>query len=754
MALFDDMLNLLQPVKKSGDNQWKALCPCHSDKNPSLSIRQYPDGKFSVLCFGCGAKNKEVFAALNLNNGFKDTSTNIIEKIYNYPDESGKIIHRTIRYRPKNFSQQRPDGKGNWLNNLDNVQTVLYNLPLVIKSSQVIIVEGEKDCDALNNLDFCATTNPMGAGKWKPHFNPFLRDKDIILIPDNDKPGKEHALSIANQLYGIVRSIKVIDLPGLPEKGDVSDFLNKFPDMIEAKKQLIDLINTTKEWAKPAPVMVISTWDEPIPLSEVSSLPSFPVETLPIPFREFVQSVSAVTQVDICLPGCICLGVLSSCLHKKAKVNLSSHQEPLGLYIAAVADVGERKSSTLGIFTAPLYDHQSLVQNTIKENNLPNTELHEQNKHKIKSLKDKLAKTDDIAVKLSINEQINALSQEIVNNPIHKVPTFVLDDVTPEALGRVMSFNDERISILSSEGGIFSIMDGRYSNNLNIDLFLKAYSGDAYSTERIGRDPVSMFHPSLSMLLTVQPETINNIGQVQAFRGRGLLSRFLFVSCKPRAGFRFRQFSPVPPILQTNFNSAVFKLLYLESTDSFLNLSEKADSLWTDFYNYVESLLRYGGMLYNLKDWGSKLSGNVARIAGLLHFAKHLDNASAHEISDDTMNAAIMLGNFFIDHARFTFSVMHEDVTFMSARKILNYISNSSASSFTVRDLMRHISSFSSKNLVLPAIKLLIEHGYIKESIHDAFKQPGRPEAVSYLINPLIHNPKPIDNNDKTLRAG
>jgi putative DNA primase/helicase len=89
----------------------------------------------------------------------------------------------------------------------------------------VLIVEGEKDVDNLAEIGVVATCNPGGAEKWQDNYNEILRDKDVVLVPDNDAPGAKHANKVGAALQGIAKSIRILHLPGLPEKGDISDWL-------------------------------------------------------------------------------------------------------------------------------------------------------------------------------------------------------------------------------------------------------------------------------------------------------------------------------------------------------------------------------------------------------------------------------------------------------------------------------------------------------------------------------------------------
>ena len=111
-----------------------------------------------------------------------------IVAVYDYRDLDGNIIHQTVRFEPKGFSQRRLDpGKaGEFIWNLKGITPILYNLPAVIKAvkekQSVFVVEGEKDCESLGSLGYTATTCPLGAGKWKAEYSDILKDACVYII--------------------------------------------------------------------------------------------------------------------------------------------------------------------------------------------------------------------------------------------------------------------------------------------------------------------------------------------------------------------------------------------------------------------------------------------------------------------------------------------------------------------------------------------------------------------------------------------
>jgi hypothetical protein len=156
-----------------------------------------------------------------------------VVETYEYVDEDGSLLFQVVRRErghgancEKDFRQRRPDGNGGWIWNLHGVIRVPYRLPDVLRASTVYLVEGEKDVGTLEGWELVASCNPGGSGssrfysRWVEEF----RGRHIVIIPDNDKAGHKHAATVASILVPVAASIKVVELPHLPEKGDITDW--------------------------------------------------------------------------------------------------------------------------------------------------------------------------------------------------------------------------------------------------------------------------------------------------------------------------------------------------------------------------------------------------------------------------------------------------------------------------------------------------------------------------------------------------
>jgi len=163
---------------------------------------------------------------------------------YDYLGSDGKLVFQVTRWEPKTFTQRRPDGKGGWINSVKGIELIPYRLPEILQAKAVFIVEGEKDADALAALGLAATCNAQGAGKWRAEYNRHFAGKRVCILPDNDAPGRKHAHDVARQLHGLAEVVKILELPGLPPKGDVSDWLAAGG----TRESLVEMVKAAPAW--------------------------------------------------------------------------------------------------------------------------------------------------------------------------------------------------------------------------------------------------------------------------------------------------------------------------------------------------------------------------------------------------------------------------------------------------------------------------------------------------------------------------
>ena len=176
-------------------------------------------------------------------------------KVFDYPDEGGKRLFQVLRFDPpgaaKRFFQRTGPDQTKW--SIKGVRLVPYRLPELIEAVAadhvVFVVEGEKDVETLLARNVPATTNPMGAGKWQPEFNKFLQGADVVIVPDNDQPGRDHAQMVAKNLHGnIAKRVRVLDLknhwPKIKPSDDITDWFNAGGSV----EQLWSIVEALPDW--------------------------------------------------------------------------------------------------------------------------------------------------------------------------------------------------------------------------------------------------------------------------------------------------------------------------------------------------------------------------------------------------------------------------------------------------------------------------------------------------------------------------
>jgi len=277
---------------EASGNEIRCPGPGHSPSDRRLSVKIDPSASDGLLVHSFAGDDwilckdyvrqkagLDPFKPSNENNKRPSPAASkgprLIDKVFDYKDEGGTLLYQVVKYKPKGFSQRQPDGNGGWIPNLEGVRRVLYRLPELRRhpDGTVFVCEGEKDADRVASLQCCATT--VASGKWSDDCVKALAGRDIIILQDDDPAGEKKALEATRALHGIAKSIRIVLLPNLPDRGDVSDWLDADPR--RDGEMLGRICMDAPEWT-PAPIpdeaekqplswLDMSKWDsEPVPL--------------------------------------------------------------------------------------------------------------------------------------------------------------------------------------------------------------------------------------------------------------------------------------------------------------------------------------------------------------------------------------------------------------------------------------------------------------------------------------------------------
>lgn len=279
MIATEDLLGRLHGVKRTSKG-WSAQCPAHEDRRASLSVAEGADGRVLVYCHaGCDLERILEALQVEVKDLFPDDHKGGGEIVatYDYTDEQGQVLFQVVRLYPKDFRARRPAPNGEWEWSLAGTPRVLYRLPEVRRAVEagrrVFVVEGEKDVHTLAAWGLCATCNPGGAGKWPSECSEGLRGAHVVIIPDNDEAGCQHAELVTRALTGVALDVMVVRLPGLDAKGDVTDWarsggtveklkeLVTQPPLPDGVINLVDAIRGVSTWAtRPMPRGIDYPW--------------------------------------------------------------------------------------------------------------------------------------------------------------------------------------------------------------------------------------------------------------------------------------------------------------------------------------------------------------------------------------------------------------------------------------------------------------------------------------------------------------
>ena len=545
-----------------------------------------------------------------------------------------------------------------------------------------------------------------------------------------------------NSNYGTAKSIKVIELPGLPGKGDITDFFH-----INGKPKGLKLLNehveNTPEWQ---PQNDIDEWEAPLPF-DVFKLPKFPTDCLTSWIADFVKAISEETQTSEDMAAVATLGVLSIPCNKVYKIEGKfGWYEPTPLYCAIIAKPGERKSAIMTHVTKTLYEHETQANEQLKPEIAKNQAERSILEKELERLKATAVKKGSFENRQEVLEKAEELASFEDLKPLR----LLADDISPEKLASLLADNNGRMAIVSAEGGIFDIMSGRYSQNINIDVFLKAHAGDTLRVDRIGRSSDYIKEPALSLVLTIQPDVLTGIMQNQSFKGRGLTARFLYSIPTSKVGARNIESKPAPEYIKTKYSCNLRAMLDVKvpETPYIVRLSHEAYKLSVEFAKKLEP--RLIGALEHIADWASKLHGAILRIAGILHVAEHsTGNPWEREISKETLGNAIKIGGYFIEHAKAAFAMMGADKNIDGCKYVLKWIEKQNDTVLKKRDIFRgNRGRFKEVAEIEPVLKLLCEYGYLKEC-EQSREGVGRKPDKAYKVNPLFQTTAPMDYMDR-----
>jgi len=475
-------------------------------------------------------------------------------------------------------------------------------------------------------------------------------------------------------------------------------------------------------------------WGEPVPLVSVEAPPPFPVDALPAWIAEHAVSVAGELQVPVDLPAMLGLGALSIAAAGRLVVHVrSTWKEPMALYLATALPPSSGKSPAFRAMLGPI-DEWEAAQIDSAAGRI--SELDQERRILEKKMK-RLEDSDRADEARAARVELEALDTAVL-------PQVVADDVTPEKLVQILAEQDGRLAIASPEGGIFDMMAGKYSDSSTLDPYLKAWSGDTIKVDRMTRAGAVVRRPVLSIAITVQPSVIEALAANKELRGRGLTARFMYSVPEDLVGRRNLLDAPMADLDAADRYGqhivAIMRRWWAHPEPHAIPLSAEAAGLFMAWRQELEDQRGPNGPLRHMAEWTTKLESSVARLAGLLAvagFDTARPPAPGTTIGADEMAAAIVIGDYWLEHGKVVHDLWSADPVAGAARKIMQWAADQPVDNFTVRTVFNALRrTFGAVDNLARPLAMLVDHGWIRLAEgHDGSTGRGKP-SPAYDVHP------------------
>jgi hypothetical protein len=647
---------------------------------------------------------------------------------------------------------------------------VPYRLPKLLNAETVYLPEGEKDVHTLEEWGYVASCNPGGSensdlyAAWLEHF----RDKHIVILLDNDGPGRKHAAQKASILLPVAASVRIVELPELQEGGDVTDWrdaggtLERFHELTEAAAPLTAaaLSELRVRWGpageqprhRVAPEAA-DNWPEPVPIqSELPPVQAFSKHLLPESFRPLVADVSERMQVPMDYPAVVMVLCLAGVVNRRAVIQPKAHDNAWlvvpNLWGGIVAPPGFMKSPVIQAVTRPLIqiqtdwrrDHEAALNDYARakeEYELRFSAWREQFKAAAKS-----RKGDAAPVRPADEPQEPSLRRLIVN------------DATFEALHKTMSDNPAGILVVRDElTGWWSQLD-RAGREGERAFSLQAWNGDTgHTIDRIGRGTIHVEACCMSMLGGIQPGRLRSY-LVDALQdgpsNDGLIQRFQLLVW-PDTAPDWSYVDRAPDAISEQQAAQVFrKLVELDAENPVrFRFASNAQELFIDWLAELEAKIRGGelhpALVCHLSKYRSLMPSlavlfELADRAGSDGFVGSLQANIPNFVTLEHTRQAAAWCEYLESHARRVYSCI---VTpqLRAARELGSKIKQRKVGTngfFSCRDVyLKGWSGLDSPEAVKLAAEVLQDAGWIRDMSDESRPFGGRP-SNRYEVNPRV----------------
>jgi hypothetical protein len=683
------------------NGEFRARCPAHNGKSDnSLSIEEGDDGRALLSCHaGCGLK--EIVNALGLemvdlfnHNGHPAPSAKKAKKAnkvseaskekaltfdelpdgtyWEFESPSGEVIYMQ-RHKGAYYRRVGEDQWVTYKGVLDDIAQIPYRLPELIdgvRTGQTIYhLEGPKDVEtARETLGVVATTSGS-VTSWRPEFRSHYIGANVVIVPDNDDEGRAYAETVARDLSRVAKSVKILHLPDLDHKGDLTDWL----DSGHTKEEFFRI-------AEEAPLYdpeQEDPWPEPRELD--TSLPSVAdlrESMLPGSLSEWV--FDAAERMERVPPDFVAVDAvvaLASLIGRKIAIRPRRHDDWTvvpNLWGATVGRPSTMKSPAQKAALKPLFRLSAKA-----------TEAFQQAEENWKTITRKIEAADEKALKGELEtaardaakknngnrEAVNAVAEKLKNmerepEPVHK--RYDTNDTTIEKLTELLRDNPNGLLLHRDElmGWLRTLDKAGHENDRA--FFLETWSGDqSYKTDRIERGFIYAPAVCLSILGGIQPGPLERYVRdalEEAEKADGLLQRFQVVVWPDARPYRRVDRAPNLEAAERantvfealdRFNASEFGAVEEEGEIPYVRLSPKAQEIFDAWRDEFEPEYLSGDYPAALEAHFAKYRSLFASLALIFEVISYVDGESkGHAISERSAWRAAAWCEYLESHAK------------------------------------------------------------------------------------------------------
>ncbi|CAG4889812.1 YfjI family protein [Paraburkholderia saeva] len=409
-----------------------------------------------------------------------------------------------------------------------------------------------------------------------------------------------------------------------------------------------------------------AAWPDAQPLIHETAPLDYPVDSLPDSVSAAVREVQAFVQAPFALVVSSAITALSLAIQSLVDVQRDEHLiGPAGLFLLTIADSGERKSTCDGFFTMPVRNYEAQQRDEHAQAVVDHRSDLSAWEAKRAGLLDKIRRargSNGSGETALLERDLREMDRNKPTPP--KVPRLIFESYTPESLAYELGTKWPSGGVVSAEAGIVFGSHGMGTDSImrNLATLNSLWDGKPLTVDRRTSDSFTVDGARLTVALQVQRATLMSFVEKSGAlaRGTGFLARFLIAWPQSTQGTRFYKAAPENWPQLGVFNERVSELLrepapideHGRLAPALLALSPEAKASWIAFHDNIESELKDGGELAEVRDVASKAADNAARLAALFH----VFSGAAGPISVDAFERASSIVAWHLSESKRFFS--------------------------------------------------------------------------------------------------